>query len=306
MKVLLLLCMFYSCVVFAQNRRSIYCVDRDGRLNSKSGSCVRIVDHPAAKGGLYQIQEFYENRQLRMKGQASSLDPNPVYEGAVISYYPDGRRKSVQYFKQGVSCDSAYYFYPDGRLEKTLMECAKSDNGISCIKEPRLLTYIDSLGEMCVCGGNGYLKLVDAMNKIVQEGTYKEGYKDGLWLVSNKRGQARLMYQKGSFIGGTAVWKDGSTHQVKTLNATVGYVGGMKVFKKYLQSALRKSNTKGLGRLSVSYLIDDDGLIKDIKCEPIMDSVDMMAITEGMRCSPAIVSGLPVASKHEMTLMVAE
>lgn len=301
--VLFFLLMMNVAAAFAQKKRLIYSISNEGELSSKGGDCIRIIEEDESDG-LYSIYEFYANRNPKLKARASAINPSIRFEGPVISYFSDGKRKSVQYYHDGVSCDSAYFYYRNGRLEKTLLEYDHSGDTLRQLPEARVLTYCDSLGNTLVRQGNGYCRMLCPVSNAMLEGRYESGYRHGKWLARNSGGKASLEYCEGKFRGGSATWTDGSVHEVSRLSSAASLIGNAKNFKNKLRSFVGNAIDQQPRPLDISFTIDIKGMLSNVVTEQgnLLTEEALGQLNSALKWTPATLYGLPVQSKQHLSI----
>ncbi len=143
-----------------------------------SADYIRFITRPKGQT-LFDVNEYYKTGKPRLIGKSSSSTDKfslglIAFEGPCISFFPDGKRKSIENYKSGAKTGESTEYYPSGK--------------IYCIKkyysdpEPVYLTCYDSTGKQTAEKGDGHWIMYGADFKyIVMEGEVKSGYKNGEW-----------------------------------------------------------------------------------------------------------------------------
>lgn len=151
-------------------------------------------------------------------------------------YYKSGLRHLLTNYNKGVAASYEYEFYPNG---KPYFEKKYTDINYNYIVNE---SY-DSLGTVLVENGNGYHKVYDETFKyITEEGTLKNGKRDGLWKGEFKdiKTIISVKYLDGELITGTATDEDGkSVTYSKSKDVIPEFKGGAREFTNYILKTLR-------------------------------------------------------------------
>jgi antitoxin component YwqK of YwqJK toxin-antitoxin module len=163
----------------AQKLQKIYYVNSKGKFVSDLDSAlyIRIIQEPDSGSNLYSLKEFYKNERRKRVGMVTQFNPDPSFEGSVISFFENGAKESVETYLYGVKNGDCYYYYPNGILK----EFIKYDYLTSSVKT---ISVSDSLGNPFLDEkGNGRVLLSTKATE--ESGNYKKGFKDGFWITKN-------------------------------------------------------------------------------------------------------------------------
>src|SRR5882757_10175817 len=94
-----LILLFISCCCFAQ-KANVYFLRNDGKYTFQRDSAdyFRLVSEPDSGSALYNVSELYKNGNKKLIGKSSTIDP-PRYEGSCVTFYGNGKRKSLCNYK---------------------------------------------------------------------------------------------------------------------------------------------------------------------------------------------------------------
>jgi antitoxin component YwqK of YwqJK toxin-antitoxin module len=100
---------------FAQ-KQDVYFVKDDGSYvtHRDSADYIRIMKEPAAGSAYFGVAEYYPDGKVKRMGESSEPD-YPKFEGTCLSYYPNGKRKAVNVYKNGGLTGIQYEFFPNGK-----------------------------------------------------------------------------------------------------------------------------------------------------------------------------------------------
>lgn len=258
-------------------RQNVYYFNRyDIKVtNPDSAEYMRIVREPDSGSVLYTVLEYYKDKTPKLTGYSSSIDP-VTYQGQLISYYPNGKRRIIAEYKNNHLINSLYNFYPDGKLHFVKQYSAVPVLGT--YTEPQIITFNDSTGKAMVIDGNGYYKeispsfSVNRFYKLYEEGPIKNGKRDGRWsaVLDTTGATLKETYADGRLLTGTFTSKDGITRTYTGERETSpDYKGGMQEFYSYLGHNIRYPvnafKNKIQGRVIVQFVVEKDGSLTNVK-----------------------------------------
>jgi TonB family protein len=318
--VLLSFVMFLFFVANAQKKQNVYLVKNNGKEVKirDSADFVRIIEEPDSGEVYFNLKEYYKDGTPKLIGKVSSFDPRLIYEGPFVSYYPNGKRKSTVNYKKNASIGTAYYFFADGKVKKSL-EYIEEDPiekkaGIKSLDAKFKLIYqVDSLGKVFVQDGNGRLIEETKIGKdvLIEEGDYKDGYKDGVWTGKYLSGTSSYTetYNLRKLVSGVNTVGD-QTYAYTDFGSPPQFKGGINEFYKYLSRSIKypANAYKSLigGSVYVSFVVEKDGRVADIKIDkPVYPSIDEEALrvmTASPKWIPGTQRGLPVRVKYNIPI----
>ncbi|HVW95621.1 MAG TPA: TonB family protein [Mucilaginibacter sp.] len=296
---------------FAQ-RQNIYLLTNDGKYvhARDSADFIRIVREPDSASTLYNVMEFYMNGKLKTKGKSKQINP-PEFEGQCMTYYPNGQRKAISLFSDGLRSGPEFLFYPNGK--PYLVREYHNDKEI----EGDLRGYViqscfDSLGTVLAENGNGYVKIHDDnFTGVIEEGELKNGHRDGTWKGYDGRIEASFgeTYANGELIAGTATFADGSLSSYSKARLTAPYfAGGKEAYYEYLNNNIiypAYENTHDIGGTAViSFTVEKDGTVSDVEVEKSvtqrLDNEAIRVIKKSTHWKPGTAFGKPIRVKYHV------
>ncbi|TKC12310.1 TonB family protein [Pedobacter polaris] len=303
----------------AQKKQNIYFLKNNGKEVKlrDSADYIRVIEEPDSGEKQFNIKEFYQNGTKKLIGKVSSFEPRIIYEGLIVSFYKNGMKKSSINYKKDACVGLAYYFFENGKVKKQLeyleQDPAEKKAAKKLEQNSKLIYQVDSLGKVYVQDGNGHL--IDTTkfesDKLVEEGDYKDGFKEGVWKGRYLSGKSSYTetYVTGKFVSGVNTVGD-KTIEYTTFESAPQFKGGINEFYKYLSRAIKypkEAYTNGIaGRVIVSFTIEKDGQVVDAKIDkPFFPSIDEEAIRVMMaspKWIPGMQRGLPVRVKYNIPI----
>ncbi len=318
-KVILLSLILFSLLnASAQKKQNIYFLLDNGEeiLFKDSADYIRVIEEPDSGAVFFNIKEFYPNGTKKLLGKVSSFDPHIVYEGVVVSYFKSGIKKSSITYKKNVPEGIAYYFFEDGRVKKQI-EYLESDPKVKVKGGGLKLIYqVDTLGQVYVKDGNGHLieRTINEKDTLIEEGDYKDGFKEGIWKGRYTSGKSSYIEEYGlaKFISGTQTIGD-KIYEYAVLEVVPDFKGGINEFYKYLgrsikypEDALSRNIT---GTVIVKFAIEEDGRIVNAEIVrsvyPSIDKETLRLILGMPKWKPGILRGIPVKMKYSLPVNLA-
>lgn len=266
-----------------------------------SADYVRVVYPPGAgnNAGLWPIKDYYVSGKLKQIGTAND-STGRILEGQAIEYYPNGRKKSVMHFDDGKRFGLSFMYYPNGTLY-TQTEI-RHDRSIA------LLTCKDSTGKVFTENGNGkWLVFDEDLAIVVREGTVVGGFEEGDWQCIIGGGESSVLkYKKGIVLTGTYQNIKGITFNFKGVEAVPEFKGGAGKLTSYLNKKIYYSNearsANVQGRVVVTFIVEKDGSLTDIKCLGRkfgygLEEITLNAIKSSPPWIPGFKYGVPVRTR---------
>ncbi len=304
----------------AQKKQNVYLIKNNGKEVKirDSADFVRIIEEPDSGELNFNLKEYYKDGSPKLIGKVSFFDPRLIYEGLFVSYYPNGEKKSAITYKKNVIVGTADYFFADGKVKKRL-EYIEEDPiekkaGIKSLDAKfRLIYQVDSLGKVFVQDGNGRLIEETKFGKdvLIEEGDYKDGYKDGVWIGKYRSGQSSYTetYNLRKLVSGVNTVGD-QTYEYTDFGSPPQFKGGINEFYKYLSRSIKYPTDAYKSRIGgsvfVSFVVEKDGKVADVKIDkPVYPSIDEEALrvmTASPKWMPGTQRGLPVRVKYNIPI----
>ncbi len=298
-----------------QKKQNVYFFKDSGKevFIRDSADFIRVVQEPDSGETYYGLREFYKEGSDKLIGKVSSFSPRLIYEGTIIKYNKKGKKVSAIAYKKGELFGPAYYFYDNGKVKKHIEYLTKDKTKKGIGQEFKMVYFADSLGTAMVTDGNGHA--VESTNSkddvFIEEGDYKEGFKEGIWTGKYQSGKSSYTetYELSKLVSGVNTVGD-KKYEYTQLEVPPEFKGGIQQFYRYLASSInypRDAMERGLtGSVIVSFMIEKDGQIVDAKVDrPVMPSMDREAlrvVLASPKWMPGIQRGVPVRVKYNIPI----
>lgn len=299
-------------------KKQVFFLKGDGHevKHKDSAEFIRIIEEPDSVNRYFKVSEYYADNSRKFIGQASSLEPRIIYEGASIRFDKTGKKTEQIAYILGVPFGTAYYFHSNGRVKKEIdynPDGRLNINNHSKVSQARLNSYFDSSGVQTVKDGNGYAILMDEDNILKQEGSYSEGLKNGIWKGFYKE-TGRFYeeeYKDGNLVSGIQRLPDGRKFDYTEIKEAPQSARGGLEFQKYFMKSFhypREALERNIsGKITMTFEIAADGTVTKIKVLP--SSLNYSITHEATRVvknagkwHPAKLRGEPVNEVYHFAL----
>lgn len=305
----------------AQKRQNVYFYkNNDKEVSTKdSADFIRVIQEPDSGAQHFILIELYPDGTKKRVGTVSQYYPKIYLQGQALSYYKNGRKKSLINYRNNHIDGAAIYYFPNGRVHRSLeypgLNSTQKKYGIRDEHQDmniKLIYLADSLGHEMVVEGNGHaVEPALAKDSLISEGDFKNGFKHGLWTGKSLSGNSSYQeeYKDGAFVKGTST-VNGITRSYKSLYEMASYKGGIEMFYRDLQSIIRyPKEVKDLniqGKVFLSFTVTKDGSLDGIKVDRSLhsdlDRVAVAAIRHSGKWIPSTRHGMPVAQKMNIPI----
>ena len=327
-KIIILL---FLCLVLgkanAQKKQNIYFLKNNGKKVAVKDSAdyIRVIQEPDSGETNFVLREFYTNEKRKTIGKVSAFEPNLVYEGTIIRFDKEGKRKEITPYEKGFPLGMSYEYFSNGKLHRQTeyLPFAPQGNGspnslmameIGLFNPNSKLIYLaDSSGVELVKDGNGYARYFNVFGKNTQteEGGYKDGIKDGIWKGSSSASATSYVetYEMGKLLGGESI-RDGVKYSYTTEGNPPSFKGGIKKFYEYVGYATRypsdAAKEKISGTVYLSFTVEKDGRTSEVKIDrSVFSSIDEEArrvVLSSPKWIPGTMRGVPVRVRYSIPL----
>ncbi len=249
---------------------------------------------------LYLIKGYYPSSGKIMFVTGSKSPSVIIYQGSYISFYPNGRRHTIELFDDGKNTGDIIEYFPNGReySKKTIV------NTVTEEKEFLLRDCRDTTGLLTAENGNGkWIEYDKEFKNIIEEGPVVDGIKEGDWTRMYKNNTISIAsYKNGKIQLRSEVDRDGNRTCAKP-DIVPEFPGGTTEFLKFLgtniryPSVAREKGTQGV--LIVTFVIEKDGSQSGVHItRGIGDGCDEEAvrvIALMPKWKPGMLNGKPVS-----------
>ena len=315
MKYILLI--FLSLIFFyssAQKKQNVYYFKNNGfEVQSKDSSdFFRVIEEPDSTSTYFNIKEYYKSGNRKMIGKLSSFFPSLIFEDRAITFYENGKRASIENYKDNVLIGSAYYYYFNGVVREERNYLEKDKNQLTPSIKYSVIQVVDSSGNKFLDTlSNGVVDITDHYgNK--ESGAYVKGLKNGIWKSYNAKLKENYEdnYEDGKLIFGKTIESNGNVINYDESEKLPQFVGGTNAFAKLLLENLKYPDgarkNKIQGNVYLSFAVEINGNLSDFK---IVKSVDEELDAEALRViklspkwTPAMKKGKPVRSFYSIPI----
>lgn len=264
-----------------------------------SAEYIRILTPGEKADEPYKLVEQYKTGEVHRTGAAFFNRDRISIVGLVTTYQQNGKKISEEHFEDGALKGICRYYYKNGNLKSEIVAPGRvgegKENLLMDVIPPRLIAFYDSLGTQLVTNGNGHVKEVNDVQDF-EEGTYKDGYKDGLWTGTflKKKYNYTERYEQGKLVDGTSIDSAGKEVKYSKVEERPEYPGGMQALYRYIASTYRYPRQAAQqavsGAVILNFVIDTLGNPVDIK---ILQDIGLGTGEEGMRVLQSSAKWVP-------------
>lgn len=265
-----------------------------------SADYVRILLMPDSGSSLFTIKEFYADGSRKSLGKSNKMF-YVEYEGPVISYFENGKKKQFASYHNGNLIDTTYNFYPNGRLyNATYTIPTTKQEDFTAGDDLCIQSMKDSTGKDLVINGNGECVVYDDnFSKVTDSGRVKNGRHDGIWTGVNEELNIKYKetYIKGKLISGESTANNGTVKHYTQVRILPLFPGGMNAFYTYIMKTIRypeaAQQSNAQGKVYLQFTITEDGSVKNIVVKGGVKNKDLIAeAVRIIRVSPKWKPGL--------------
>ena len=215
-----------------------------------------------------RVISYYAEDKPRMVGNYKEND----FFGPFLYYYPNGQVESKGNYSDGDRLGLWEEWYPTGKPRKAGNYLPKEQTTPAPYRDTYHITsFWDSTGTQLVTAGTGRFYATDDNGKLLEEGTYASGAKEGKWLDYYENGKVKHeeIYEAAELVRGTYFNESGEPSKYKAYEAMPEYPGGLPALGNFLRSHLKYPNQAKRRNISgtvfVGFIVDNTGRVKDVK-----------------------------------------
>ncbi len=315
---------FVLSIANAQKKQNVYYLKNSGKeVDLKdSADYVRIIQEPDSGEVNFNLLEFYIDGKKKSLGKVSAFEPGLVFEGVVLRYDNDGKRKELTTYEKGMPKGTSYHYFSNGKLHKQIEYLAYSppfSMPLPSVGAPtvpfnpnsKLIYFADSLGIELVKDGNGhYIETFKTpKSERTEEGDYKDGVKNGVWKGGEFGTSYIETYEMGKLMGGEST-KEGVKYPYTNNGQPPSYKGGIKNFYEYLSYSIKYPSDAAKERITgtvfLSFTIEKDGRLTEVEVKksvyPSLDYEAIRVVRNSPKWIPGTMRGLPVRVKYNIPI----
>ncbi|MGB3063946.1 energy transducer TonB [Sphingobacterium thalpophilum] len=265
------------------------------------------------EGRYYTIEEFYtRNDSIKLKADSRKPKPSFEYLGTKYEFYEDGKLKSLEnYSSDSRLIDSAFYLYPNNKLEMTVFYPNYVDKkGKLKIEKPIYVVYYDSLENKMLENGNGRIRF--RYGNDYEEGQMINSMREGEW--KGKFGESSIIenYSKDKLLAGVTTKASGEIikYDSTTYRVNPQYPGGISRLMGFISSHYRypkEALKRGVsGTVEIGFTVDKEGNVKNLVVEQDLGygtgEEGIRVVKQARKWKPGIWRGEPVNVRYTLPI----
>lgn len=244
----------------------LYYVDHNNKISNVKDSAeylLLIMPADTTSGEkIYPVVEYYSTMKKKVTAYSRSQKYySLIFEGPRMEFYPNGHKKSIQYYSNGTPIGSSTFYYPNGKLYAN--EMIDSHGGTLFVD------CQDSIGNVLAKDGNGkWIKYDDNFNNVA-EGAIKDSVEDGEWTEKILGKNETTVFNMGKAVASTSKYRMlGNARDVifSAVEQEPRFPGDFGVFlsRNIHYPAYAKEHNQQ-GRVFVQFVVEKDGSLSNIK-----------------------------------------
>jgi TonB family protein len=314
-----IVCFFVYCYSASAQQRGITTyLKNSGALANEPDSAdfIRIISETADSSGLFDINEYYPNKQLKFSGKTSAKEAIKLQSGGTY-YSPKGIKREMANYKDGKLDGDNYLYYPNGHLYTHRKFVPGDNNSISVFGGRSLvIENRDSTGKVLTENGNGYYVGYDTdFTYISEEGPIKDGFRDGTWKGhgGGKNTDVRESFNQGALIAGRMVDANNQSFEYTKREVMPEFFGGLSEFGKFLGENIkypkRALNNRISGAVVLAFVVERDGSLSNFVVksspDPELSAEALRVLMRSPRWVPGKQYGRPVRVTYTIPVRFA-
>lgn len=266
---------FFQNAVAQKRDTAVYYLANSGKFVSTKDSAdyflLILPPDTNINKNLSVVHEYYKNGKIRLV--ATSMLNELKLQGAAMYFFPNGRRMSIYNYENGKLTGDLIEYYPNGRFynRKSYVKTVTEQ------PELQLRDCNDSTGKVLALNGNGkWIKFDEGFKNIVEEQQVEDGHEVNYDIGAQVDSDTTLVIKedkKGNVIDVTS--PDNHSKNIYSNKVYLNsdrvpeFPGGLEALGQFIArnihypSTARKNKTQG--KVLVSFVIDKDGTVTDIK-----------------------------------------
>lgn len=260
-KLNLLLTFLLTTYCYSQNENDKIVYLDSNFLETKSSDYkfYRIIKDYQLEKDSYTILDYYKSGVLQMEGKSLKKDL-VLRDGEFLFYYENGNKKNSMFYLNGKPIGIHLSYYENGNLKE---EGEYTVNQKDAFKSYKINQYWNENKQHLIIDGNGAYSCGN--EDYTETGTYKDGYKDGVFEGKNSKQSTSYSekYENGKFISGTRIFADNTTKDYSEMEKKPEPKNGYTDFYKFIGTNYRIPNMpKGIkGKVYITFVVEKDGTI---------------------------------------------
>lgn len=239
-----------------------------------SADYIRVVRLLPNESSLHELNEYYQNGNLKRHGWVKSPVPSRLrFEGVVERYYDNEKLEAVLHYADNKLIDTAKRYHKNGILKEVRVYLkTQGDQGQVSDADPdsRLVYYADSLDNIQINNGSGTARFVNK-DKDIEQGDYADGLRTGRWKGTMQKGKYTFeeWYEGGTIVNGETTDSLGQKIKYTKIQVQPEYPGGIHELRafigknyKYPREAIRAQVS---GQVTITFVVEKTGKASNYK-----------------------------------------
>ena len=307
------LLLFITSLAFSQSPQNIsgkIFLDASGNKTSEENhTSYRIIRNYSSDSDHYEFNDYYKSGNIKMKGLSKNKDYAHM-DGAVITYFENGKKKSIANYNNDRQTGKEFRFFEDGTIES---EIELIENVIGFEERYKIVQFWNKEHQHKVIDGNGEYQTYD-ITGIPIIGQVKNGLKDGQWTGSPEYTGLKFtdLYKNGKFISGKITDSTGKKLSYKMLIEEGKPKKGFQDFQIHISKVLMKSQliktNKLSGKIYFLFTVEEDGSLTNLKVlkglDKTLDNEVLNTLRDSGTWIPAKIRGIPTAKEHSLPITI--
>ncbi|CAM3640379.1 energy transducer TonB [Sphingobacterium prati] len=279
-----------------------------------SAAYTSIIRLKPNEMGLYELNDYYLNGNLKRHGWTKIADPRKLHlEGIVETYYENGNLATSAGYNDNKLSDTLKRYHKNGHLKETRLffRSERSPNEFLFVdRNSRLIYYADSTGRVQISDGNGTFEFKNKEGS--EKGQYMNGVREGRWEGTFRSSKNRFeeWYENGVLSKGITTDSAGNLHPYTQREVQPEYPGGIQKLMmfvaqnyKYPKEALQ---ARVSGQLLIDFVIEKTGIpnefevINDLGYGTAANGIEVLQ--KAKKWTPGYQFGLPVRVKYSLPI----
>ncbi|CAM3979765.1 energy transducer TonB [Flavobacterium weaverense] len=270
----------------------------------------RIIRNYSSDSDHYEINDYYKSGNIKMKVLSKNRDYMEM-DGAFITYYENGKKKSISNYKDKKKIGKEFNYFDDGALR---LEIEYLENEGNLAVNYKVIEFWNKERQQKVVDGNGEYRGFDLEGTFLI-GLIKNGLREGKWTGSSLKQGIKIIefYTKGKLVSGTSTDSNNIERNYTTLIEKPKPDKGLNHFYSFVSKNFTVPREFQINKISekiiVKFIIEKDGSVTDSKIiRGINDELDKEAIrviTDYEGWTVGKMRGLPVRVSYTIPITIA-
>lgn len=305
---LFIIFLLFTSSIFAQenNDKTIFLDSLWNETTEGNHKYYRIIKDYNLEKEDYKVYNYYKSGALQMEGRYSEKELI-TWNGSFVWYYENGNKsskvtyanskkigRSDEWHKNGVKKSEGEYIFN----EKT-----KQNNFL-------FINFWNSNNKQLVINGNGYLE--DDAEDINVKGSVKNGLRDEVWIGFDKnlKNNYTENYSNGILVSGMSKDLKNNTYEYVIINKMPEPKKGMQDFYEFISKKIKlpKSDKDIKGKIILSFIVEKDGEISDIKVikslDTKLDNAAIDVLNKYKNWNPGKLRGINIRARFSIPIVM--